>query len=208
MWGKKVGVCFKTIASFSFVVCSSLMACYSTLPICLICLFVVGMFFAMTGDVFLGIKSLRENEKKWLWLGFSSFSLQHILIISAIIGFVIMNGFSILPIIIPSFILPIGFVVANFFVSKKKLLDYDYAYVPSTIYGAVILFELMLAIFTFAFTGKFLLLALGLFMFVASDVVLSLMYFGGKKESKICFILNHVLYYLAQIFIMMSIVVY
>ena len=41
--------------------------------------------------------------------------------------------------------------------------------------------------------------AIALVAFWLSDIVLSIMYFGGKSESKFLSILNHVLYYGAQI---------
>jgi len=46
-----------------------------------------------------------------------------------------------------------------------------------------------------------ILLSVGLISFLASDLVLSLQYFGGKQDSKNLTIVNHILYYIAQILI-------
>ena len=58
-----------------------------------------------------------------------------------------------------------------------------------------------------SFTVSFLWpLAIALVAFWLSDIVLSIMYFGGKSENKFLSILNHVLYYGAQIAIALFVV--
>ena len=42
---------------------------------------------------------------------------------------------------------------------------------------------------------------IGLVLFFASDLVLSTQYFGGQQDNKILTIVNHVLYYAAQVMI-------
>ena len=50
-------------------------------------------------------------------------------------------------------------------------------------------------------TAPVIILAIGFVLFLASDLILSMQYFGGKQDSKPLTFINHLLYYAAQIII-------
>ena len=100
------------------------------------------------------------------------------------------------------------FAVGIWFVTSRYMhLDYGKHALLSTIYAGVLLFTTVFSIylaFSTMLTSLFI-MAVGFLLFLASDLVLSLQYFGGKQSIKSLIILNHLLYYLAQILIAVSI---
>ena len=48
----------------------------------------------------------------------------------------------------------------------------------------------------------FFIFASGIVLVLLSDLVLSMMYFGGKQDNKVLCVINHVLYYIGEILVM------
>ena len=208
------GIVTKALASFGFVALGLfLMATkagqndfsrYSSIVI------LCGLVCGLIGDVLLDLKVVYPfHEDKYLTFGMLSFLFGHLFFIGSM-G-VIFAGNATKAITFPIiFIVVISaiFAVGIWFVTSRYMhLDYGKHALLSTIYAGVLLFTTVFSIylaFSTMLTSLFI-MAVGFVLFLASDLVLSLQYFGGKQSIKSLIILNHSLYYLAQILIAVSI---
>ena len=208
------GIVTKALASFGFVALGLfLMATkagqndfsrYSSIVI------LCGLVCGLIGDVLLDLKVVYPfHEDKYLTFGMLSFLFGHLFFIGSM-G-VIFAGNATKAITFPIiFIVVISaiFAVGIWFVTSRYMhLDYGKHALLSTIYAGVLLFTTVFSIylaFSTMLTSLFI-MAVGFLLFLASDLVLSLQYFGGKQSVKSLIILNHSLYYLAQILIAVSI---
>ena len=208
------GIVTKALASFGFVALGLfLMATkagqndfsrYSSIVI------LCGLVCGLIGDVLLDLKVVYPfHEDKYLTFGMLSFLFGHLFFIGSM-G-VIFAGNATKAITFPIiFIVVISaiFAVGIWFVTSRYMhLDYGKHALLSTIYAGVLLFTTIFSIylaFSTMLTSLFI-MAVGFVLFLASDLVLSLQYFGGKQSVKSLIILNHSLYYLAQILIAVSI---
>ena len=208
------GIVTKALASFGFVALGLfLMATkagqndfsrYSSIVI------LCGLICGLIGDVLLDLKVVYPfHEDKYLTFGMLSFLFGHLFFIGSMS--VIFAGNATKDIIFPViFIVIISaiFAVGIWFVTSRYMhLDYGKHALLSTIYAGVLLFTTVFSIylaFSTMLTSLFI-MAVGFLLFLASDLVLSLQYFGGKQSVKSLIILNHSLYYLAQILIAVSI---
>ena len=208
------GIVTKALASFGFVALGLfLMATkagqndfsrYSSIVI------LCGLVCGLIGDVLLDLKVVYPfHEDKYLTFGMLSFLFGHLFFIGSM-G-VIFAGNATKAITFPIiFIVVISaiFAVGIWFVTSRYMhLDYGKHALLSTIYAGVLLFTTVFSIylaFSTMLTSLFI-MAVGFVLFLASDLILSLQYFGGKQSVKSLIILNHSLYYLAQILIAVSI---
>ena len=208
------GIVTKALASFGFVALGLfLMATkagqndfsrYSSIVI------LCGLVCVLIGDVLLDLKVVYPfHEDKYLTFGMLLFLFGH-LFFTGSMG-VIFAGNATKAIMFPIiFIVIISaiFAVGIWFVTSRYMhLDYGKHALLSTIYAGVLLFTTVFSIylaFSTMLTSLFI-MAVGFVLFLASDLVLSLQYFGGKQSIKSLIILNHSLYYLAQILIAVSI---
>ena len=71
------------------------------------------------------------------------------------------------------------------------------------VYSFILLLTTALSVYLsfIGLTAPVFVLAIGFTLFLASDLILSMQYFGGKQESKPLTFANHLLYYAAQIII-------
>jgi hypothetical protein len=90
--------------------------------------------------------------------------------------------------------------------SKKMKLDFG-KYLWQTVGYTFILSFMTVYTIILAINGMTFIPAIGLGLFFLSDVVLSLQYFGGKIANKPLIAINHALYYLAQITLVLAIMV-
>ena len=208
------GIVTKALASFGFVALGLfLMATkagqndfsrYSSIVI------LCGLVCGLIGDVLLDLKVVYPfHEDKYLTFGMLSFLFGHLFFIGSM-GVIFAGNatktitFPIIFIVIMSAV----FAVGIWFVTSRYMhLDYGKHALLSTIYAGVLLFTTVFSIylaFSTMLTSLFI-MAVGFVLFLASDLVLSLQYFGGKQSIKSLIILNHLLYYLAQILIAVSI---
>ena len=208
------GIVTKALASFGFVALGLfLMATkagqndfsrYSSIVI------LCGLVCGLIGDVLLDLKVVYPfHEDKYLTFGMLSFLFGHLFFIGSM-GVIFAGNatktitFPIIFIVIMSAV----FAVGIWFVTSRYMhLDYGKHALLSTIYAGVLLFTTVFSIylaFSTMLTSLFI-MAVGFLLFLASDLVLSLQYFGGKQDVKSLIILNHSLYYLAQILIAVSI---
>ena len=92
---------------------------------------------------------------------------------------------------------------------SKKALKFEYGKFGALVnlYTFILLLTTALSIYLcfIGLTSPLFILAIGFGLFLASDLVLSMQYFGGKKTDKTLTFVNHLLYYAAQIVIAMFI---
>jgi len=212
----KGGICglfSKTIASVSFVVFALLLS-FSKMQVAYnnglaIAFLISGLVCGLVGDILLDLKVMYQfHEKSYLKAGICSFLFGHIFYIIAI-AIVCSYNFALFSatriIILSSMIL--GSIVLSIliWIFTKKAMNFDYNNnaLLVNLYSTILLFTTAFSIFMTAniLSLQNILLSVGLISFLASDLVLSLQYFGGKQDSKNLTIVNHILYYIAQILI-------
>ena len=164
-------------------------------------LFLAGAGFGMVGD---GVLALRELDEKRLFLitlsGIIAFAVGHIFYFAALI---ILADFTFWSLAI-ALVLTAGIFTVSIKVMK---LDFGKLLIPCVVYAFMLCATMVQAIANAIVLGgsiMSILLAIGFVLFLASDLVLSLIYFAGKKE-KFMTVTNYILYYLAQILIMFAI---
>lgn len=208
------GVATKALASFGFIALAVFLSAakvgqnsYSQYAMTLI---TCGLVCGLIGDILLDLKVVYPfHEDKYLTCGMISFLVGHLFFNGAMtLIFIDHNANSLLvPIIIILATSAILAVVLWVVTSRFMGLNYGKHAVLSTIYAGVLLFTTIFSIYLTIVTlsQAMFILAVGLVLFLASDLVLSLQYFGGKQSQKSLIIINHTLYYLAQILIAMAI---
>lgn len=80
-------------------------------------------------------------------------------------------------------------------------LDFGKFAVHALLYGFCLMFmsALGIGLAIVAGTRELIVFAVGMVLFLLSDMVLTTMYFGGKPRDKVLCTVNHALYYAAQI---------
>ena len=164
-------------------------------------LFLAGAGFGLVGD---GVLALREidTEKDFMIIlsGEIAFAIGHIFYFVALI---LIAPFSYWSIIIAAVLTAGIFVVAI----KLMKLKFGKLLIPSIVYAFMLCSTMVQSIAGAIMLGGSLfsiLLAVGFTLFLLSDLVLSMIYFGGQKN-KLTTTANYTLYYLAQILIMFAI---
>ena len=211
--GGLAGLFSKAVASVSFVVFALLLS-FSKMQVAYnnglaIAFLISGLVCGLVGDILLDLKVMYQfHEKNYLKAGICSFLCGHIfyIIAMAIICSYSFQLFSTTRIIILlSMIVACALLSLLIWVITKKVMHFDYNgnALLVNIYSAVLLFTTAFAIFMTVnvFNVSNILLSVGLVSFLASDLILSMQYFGGKQESKNLTSINHILYYVAQILI-------
>lgn len=168
-------------------------------------LIIAGLVFGMLGDIYLDQKWVYPDDmKQYMYAGFISFGIGHFFYIPAII---MASG-------LPTkywFIAPIaGLVVAGGNLLLEKPMNQKFGEYKAivTIYGFILASMAAVAVCAAIYTKSpaFIVYAIGAVSFMASDLVLSPMYFGEGKNTPINFIINHVTYYIGQYMFAVSIV--
>ena len=203
-FGGLLGVMLKTLASFAFVATAIItMGTYyvdSSTRITL-SIFTLGFLLGMIGDILLDLKVVYPgNDKYYLNAGMLSFGLGHLAYFSAFSMYAV-NKFStdlLMPILV-SVGAGILLTVAIILVSKKMKLEFGDYLIQTIVYSFLLTFMTVYTLILSILGGAMWLGFVGMLLFFLSDIVLSMQYFGGKLESKLLIIVNHGLYYSAQI---------
>ena len=179
-------IIFKTIASLFFVALGILCFCLTGTGHFAFKLFtVLGLFFGMLGDLFLGFKYITEKRRMlWILIGGLAFGLGHIFYaIGLLVGFYVKGNalFMVLP-----FVLPLVFLSIYYPISKKvgikfgKLLPFGllHIYCLTTVLSSslsmVILHQFSLTTLVMFFIGAI--------NFACSDFMLTGAYFKEGKR--------------------------
>ena len=138
---------------------------------------VAGQIMGLIGDIVLDLKVVYLKSKEegvYLTSGMASFGIGHIL-----------------------------FFVAVILYFGTQIFDFGKFTVHSVCYAFVLLFMGAIGVAAWvkgaAANPHTPLFAVGMILFLLSDVVLTQMYFGGKAKDKVLCVVNHALYYAAQI---------
>jgi hypothetical protein len=207
--GGLAGVFTKTLASVAFVISGLL--CLTVFPFegemkWGVTMVVIGLIFGMLGDIILDLKVVYNNDAYYLNAGMLSFGLGHIAYIAGFCLFAIALDVALLMPVLVSAGVAIAFTIGNTLSGKKMGLDFGKFFWQTMSYSVLLTF---MATFTLILAIQSGVVAMwvafaGFMLFLASDLVLSFQYFGGKLANKTLIVVNHLLYYLAQITVVAS----
>lgn len=164
-------------------------------------LIVFGLILAMFGDVVLDLKmAYKEHEKIYLNAGMTSFSLSSALyVVATVLIWHSLENF--LLAVLGSFGLALVFAIVVLLLEKPLKLDFSGFKVQAFIYSMLVAMAGILSLVICFFAPKFAIFAVGVLLVLISDLVLSMMYFGGKGDSKVLCVINHVLYYVGELLV-------
>lgn len=202
--GGIAGLCFKTLSSLGFLA-TTMMALWHTNFHVFGFLVLAGQIMGLLGDVFLDQKMIHKDyDFPYTNMGFTVFGIGHLIFIA---GIVLSAGIEQLNLIVSAIaaLIITGFVLVT---EKPTGLNYGRFKFPVTAYGLVIGFTTALP-FSYLLTSEalpknLLLFGCGMAAFLASDLVLSRIYFTEKGETPVLVGANYVFYYGAQYLISLS----
>lgn len=190
------GVLTKIVASLFFITLgvAGVMSAKTVDKAAILILF--GLVMGLVGDIVLDLKVVYpQSNDLYLNAGMISFGIGHFMYLAALLLLIRFNLTTLLVTI--AITLPLAALIM--FSSKFMKINFGKFLVNSVLYAVILTF---MSVYTIAISiadPKFVLFAVGMVLFLLSDLVLSPMYFGGKQDDKMMCILNHVLYYGAQI---------
>lgn len=190
----------KTFASLIFVIICGVSVIYNNSPVTS-AMFVLGAIMGLIGDMLLDLKIMdKQNDKLYLNFGTLCFGVGHVFYFFGLLTFLsdkTVTGFW--WVVLFSFLLSLllGYGLVKISPSLKLNLTgfkwQSFLYSTLLIFCAIISFCVSLVVpITWVCT-------LGFILFFASDLVLSMQYFGGKQHNAPLTIINHVLYYTSQL---------
>lgn len=169
-------------------------------------LIIVGLVLGLVGDILLDLKLMYpEQSNQYFVAGTSAFAIGHFFYF---LSAVLYNG-AVLPTHLPwnilaSFAVAILLTLAIILPSKKLGMNFGKMLFVVIFYSLILTFMMAFTISIAIFNPIYWIFASGMILFFLSDLVLSLQYFGGKTQ-KIWVYVNHLLYYLAQTMLALSI---
>lgn len=199
------GVYLKNLTSFFFIATAAAATFFNPQSLEYGFFIILGGIFGLMGDIYLDQKWIYKNdEEKYLTLGFISFLMGHIFYSAAILDFAKITAKELIIPLLFSSVLTIG----NFILAKPMKQDFGKFKFLVGIYAFMLSFVLALAVVAyFKFkTTEYLMFAIGAFLFLISDFILSAQYFAINKDQNTPtrFVLNHTTYYLAQYIIALT----
>lgn len=162
-----------------------------------------GEVCGLLGDYWLDMKDMHtKHHDTYVFAGFSSFFVGHLFFIA---GLFITYGTHWKQLLIA---LAAGVALALFVLVTEKPMKLRYGKFKGITVGYTFIFGVVTAaaFCSWCFGGmhlQALVMALGLVVFLLSDLVLSGTYFGGKKRP-VDYALNHIFYYVGQFTIALS----
>lgn len=200
--GGLLGVYTKTLASVGFMALG-VFALTQNITTTASLFIIIGMLFGLIGDIVLDLKVVYKNDNdSHLNAGMTSFFLGHIMYFIALT--LTLNNYGLGGKVMPGILIAAGIaglLTIGIMYSAKPLLQLEFGNfkIQTAAYTFVLTFMTAYAFYAGIYASYLLIFAVGLLLFFLSDLVLSNQYFGGKADSKILTIINHALYYLAQI---------
>ena len=192
----------KTFASVLFVIIGMLSLLRSSYSLTKL-LIAIGLVLGLIGDILLDLKVMhKEQERAYLNGGMLSFGAGHVLYFVAVLTFVqdkVITGYGWVLLSAFIFSLLVGALIVRFAPTLK--MDFSGYKVQNWLYSSVLIFNTIITVCLAIVLPIAWILAIGFVLFLASDLILSTQYFGGKQDSKLLTVFNHALYYLAQILI-------
>lgn len=200
--GSVEALIFKTITSFFFL-CTAFTAFVvnqASANMLFYMLISMGLICGLIGDIVLDLKIIyKESSSLYQFAGMTSFLIGHVFYLTALF---IYFGFNWLPLVL-ALIISVVVILMSSLVLKFKFKEhtvhiylYSFAltyFMTQTIYSAIS-----------APSATTILLAIGGIAFLLSDLILVMTYYDNK-DSKLFIASNHILYYLAQFTIALSV---
>lgn len=162
-------------------------------------LLVTGLVFGMAGDVILGIRAGdTQHQHVLIAIGMTVFGLGHVMFLAALLSQISFTFFAL--------IVALASAPLVILLKEKVVMRMDDMLLPSVLYMFVLSLVAAQAWFGFWFSGDEwqLMMAIGLTLFLLSDVILSFIYFAYWDEPFMETI-NLSLYYAAQLVIALSV---
>lgn len=195
----------KTFASFLLVLLAVVISMQTPQAIPYASLIVVGLILSMLGDVFLDLKVVYPQDSDlYLYSGMLAFSIAHIFYAVSLwntFSFSLWSFFT-------AFFLSGFFSLVIIILEKPLKMNMGKFKTASFIYATFLTFTLLTSLVggntqNFSLHWKFMIV--GASLFLLSDLILSQMYFRQNQNTSLNVVLNHVTYYIAQFFIVLSI---
>ncbi|MBR1747062.1 MAG: hypothetical protein IJ735_02485 [Clostridia bacterium] len=165
--------------------------------------FLFGLVFGLIGDIVLDMKVVylkQPEEGLYLSCGMVSFAIGHVMYL---VGLIMLLGDKITLPTIGICVAVAALLAFGMVYGGEKILKFRFGKfaIHSLIYGFILIFmgALSIGVCITAGENKPVLFAVGMVLFFLSDAVLSMMYFGGRPRDKALSVINHSLYYAAQI---------
>lgn len=181
---------------FSAIIALSLIGFDSVVGIMIL----VGMICGLAGDILLDLKVMYPQKNDVLFLtGTLSFAIGHVFYFVALLLTNLQVGAISLAWAIPvSLVLAVAFALGIQLASKKMNMEFGKVRWAVIIYSIILAFMFFYSVCVAILVPMVWIFAGGMLLFLLSDLILSMQYFGGKTQVLFIYI-NHVLYYLAQI---------
>lgn len=200
---------FKGLVSLMFIATAIVSWQTSQNPRNMFGLFVViGLIFGLLGDIFLDLKYVStKKETLFTVLGFIAFGFGHIFFFSGLFTYFFDFSFSPLYIIVPVLI-SIVLTVVSLLMEKFTPIKYKKMKPCVIVYGFLLFFVTSIY-FSAAIQGGFhnvtvITMAFGFVLFALSDLILNNTYFAPNCNTPVFIISNHIIYYIAQFVIAIS----
>lgn len=195
----------KTTSSVCFILCG-IFAINAVGSSNLNLLIIVGLILGLVGDIILDLKIMYpEQANQYFVFGTSAFAIGHFFYF---VSAVLYNSMAI-PANLPWNILAsvgvaILLTVAIMLSSKKMGMNFGKMIYIVAMYSFILTFMVSFTVSIAIFAPIYWIFAAGMIVFFLSDLVLSMQYFGGRTE-KVWIYVNHLLYYIAQVLLAVSI---
>lgn len=200
-----LSLAIKTLSSVFFILCGVFSINYvgsSTMNL----LIIVGLVFGLVGDIILDLKVMYpEDSDKYFVFGTSSFIFGHIFYFASVFMYnkSVLESHLLWNILIS---LGVAIVLTLVILLSSKKMGMDFKNMKSLVafYSLLLTFMVAYSVSIAIYEPIFWIFAAGMIVFFLSDLVLSMQYFGGRNQ-KVWIYVNHILYYLAQVTLAISI---
>ncbi len=205
--GGMLALYLKTLASVAFVALGCVMFLKFSSFGYKSAFVILGLICGLAGDILLDFKVVKKEKSDiFLNLGMLAFGLGHAFYFTfLILALPAFNVWALIASLGSALILTILIMI---FGPRLMKLDFGKFKWQTAAYSFILSFVMIYAITCAIFTPSFWLIAIGLGLIFVSDLILSPMYFGDKANDKLYCILNHAVYYLGQIAIALSCLIF
>ena len=201
--GGVIAMFVKAIASLGFIAVG-VTAIYNGVSNIQAAIFVIaGLIFGLIGDMVLDLKVVylkTPEEGVYLTGGMVSFAIGHVMYLVAMCLFF---GNKVSLSLIGICVAVAAIVALGLVLGGEKFMGFRFENftIHSIVYAFFLLFmsAFSIGLCIMIKTSKPVLFTVGMVLFLLSDLVLTSMYFGGRPKDKTLCIINHALYYAAQI---------
>lgn len=169
---------------------------------------ILGLFFGLLGDIFLGFKNATKSKKLWTLAGLFAFALGHIFYTAGLfVDFYVAGN---LLTFVLSFGSPLALILIYIFIARKVGIRFDKKILAFIIFYLYCLLSMLSTSICIGFLHNFssptlIMFAVGAACFVVSDMMLSGAYFKEGERPKWYNATYSVFYYIAQFIIAFSI---